>query len=123
MSQSVILLEKDPAVANFLADGLRAHFSVHVIRDREELQENISANQASIRRGNRGESARRLSEVEHLHRQFPTLSIVCTHRVPDEEMWMAALEAGASDVCPSDDVNHLVNSVLRALALAQAAAA
>ena len=121
MSQSVILLEKDPAVASFLANGLRAHFSVHVIRDREELHENISASQASSVVMNIEQW--RLSEVEHLHRQFPALSIVCTHRVPDEEMWMAALEAGASDVCPSDDVNHLVNSVLRALALAQAAAA
>jgi DNA-binding response OmpR family regulator len=121
MSQSVIVLERDTAVANFLADGLRSHFSVHVIRDRSELPENVSKNQPSALVMNIEQW--RLSEVENLHRQFPEISIVCTHRVPDEEMWMAALEAGASDVCPSDDVNHLVNSVLRTLALSDSAAA
>ena len=55
----------------------------------------------------------RLTDVESLHRDFPTLPIVCTHRVPDEEMWMAALEAGASDVCPADDVANVLTSVLR----------
>lgn len=121
MSQSVIVLEKDPVVANFLAGGLRAHFSVHVIRDREELPENVSKNHSSALVMNIEHW--RLTEVKNLHREFPSLSIICTHRVPDEEMWMAALEAGASDVCPSDDVNHIVNSVLRVLALSQGAAA
>jgi hypothetical protein len=64
-----------------------------------------------------------LADVENLHRDFPALSIICTHRVPDEEMWMAALEAGASDVCPSDDVAVVLTSVLRSMALSRGAAA
>jgi hypothetical protein len=38
-------------------------------------------------------------------------------------MWMAALEAGASDVCPADDVANVLTSVLRHLAVSRRAAA
>ena len=36
---------------------------------------------------------------------------------------MAALEAGASDVCPTDDVENVLTSVLRSMALSRGAAA
>ena len=61
----------------------------------------------------------RLTDVETLHRKFPALPIVCTHRIPDEKMWMAALDAGASDVCPTGDV---LTAVLRSIATQTAAA-
>jgi len=65
----------------------------------------------------------RLSDVRGLHDDFPSLPIVCTHRLPDEELWIAALEAGASDVCQSDDVQNVLTSVLRSVAVAKRAAA
>ncbi|MGB8063245.1 MAG: hypothetical protein WCF26_15225 [Candidatus Sulfotelmatobacter sp.] len=65
----------------------------------------------------------RLTDVASLHHDFPQLPIVCTHRIPDEEMWMAALAAGASDVCPTDDVDNVTTSVLRSTALSRRAAA
>jgi hypothetical protein len=65
----------------------------------------------------------RLTDVESLHRDFPALPIVCTHRIPDEEMWMAALAAGASDVCAADDVANVLTSLLRSTALMRSAAA
>jgi len=43
--------------------------------------------------------------------------------VPDETMWMAALEAGASDVCPIDDVRDVIASVHRHMALTRGASA
>jgi DNA-binding NarL/FixJ family response regulator len=55
----------------------------------------------------------RLTDVRISHQDFPLLPIVCTHRVPDEELWIAALEAGASDVCSADDVQAILSSVLR----------
>jgi DNA-binding NarL/FixJ family response regulator len=65
----------------------------------------------------------RLTDVRNLHNDFPTLPIVCTHRIPDEELWTAALEAGASDVCPADDVQNVLTSVLRSMAVAKSSAA
>ena len=121
MGQSVVVLEKDPKVARSLAGGLRPHFSVHVIHSREELRERLAQNLPEAVVLNI--EYWRLTDVENLHHDFPEVPIVCTHRIPDEEMWMAALEAGASDVCPADDVQNVLSSVRRSMALSRGAAA
>ena len=121
MAQSIVLLEKDPGVARSLAGGLRSHFSVHVTRSREELRDRVERNHPEAVVLNI--EYWRLTDVESLHREFPKLPIVCTHRIPDEELWMAALEAGATDVCPSDDVSNVLTSVLRSTAVSRSAAA
>src|SRR6516225_1869054 len=121
MAQIVVVLEKDPSVARSLAGGLRPHFSVHVTGSREELHDTVAKSKPEAVVLNI--EYWRLTDVENLHHDFPHLPIVCTHRVPDEEMWMAALEAGASDVCPADDVGNVLTSVLRSTALSRSAAA
>jgi DNA-binding NarL/FixJ family response regulator len=121
MTHSVVLLEKDPGVARSIAGGLRSHFSVHVTGSREELRAKVERNHPEAVVLNI--EFWRLTDVESLHRDFPKLPIVCTHRIPDEEMWMAALEAGASDVCPADDVGNVLTSVLRSTELSRSAAA
>jgi DNA-binding NarL/FixJ family response regulator len=120
MAQSVVVLEKDPGVARSLAGGLRPHFSVQVACSHEEMRDNVARTNPEAVVLNI--EYWRLTDVESLHRDFPQLPIVCTHRIPDEEMWMAALEAGASDVCPTDDVDNVLTSVLRT-ALSRRAAA
>ena len=121
MMQSVIVLEKDPRVASHLAGGLRPHFSVHLAGSREELRDNVARTRPEAVVLNIEHWL--LDDVESLHRDFPALPIVCTHRIPDEEMWAAALSAGASDVCPTDDVGNVLTSVLRSMALSRRAAA
>jgi DNA-binding response OmpR family regulator len=112
MAQTVAVFEKDPKLAKFLAGGLRPHFkSVFLIESREKLRDGVTQSQpqALVLDLESG----RLTDVTSLHRDFPDLTIVCTHRIPDEELWMAALEAGATDVCPADDLNNLLAAVLR----------
>jgi len=121
MAQSVVVLEKDPRVARSLIGGLRPHFSVDITGSREELRDKVEHNHPEAVVLNIEHS--RLTDVESLHREFPKLPIVCTHRIPDEEMWMAALDAGASDVCPADDIGNVLKSVLRSTALSRTAAA
>ena len=113
MGQSIVVLEQDPRVARSLAGGLRPHFTVQLINSREELRDRLSKNHPEAVILNIEHW--RLTEIESLHRDFPHLPIVCTHRVPDEEMWMAALEAGASDVCPAGDVEIVLTSVRRSM--------
>lgn len=108
-------------VARSLAGGLRPHFSVHVIQSRDELRDKVAKDRPEALVLNIEHW--RLSDVVHLHSAFPGLPIICTHRIPDEEMWMAALEAGASDVCAADDVANVLTSVLRSMALSRTAAA
>lgn len=119
---SVVLLQRDPAIAQSLAASLRFKFqSVHVANSRDELREKITQSLPEV--AVLDVEASRLTDVETLHRDFPSLLIVCTHRIPDEEMWMAALEAGAADVCAADDAEAVLHSVLRSVAVAQSTAA
>ena len=120
MAQTVVVLERDPNLARSIVGGLRPHFSVHLTQTREELRDNVRQNRPGAVVLNI--EASHLAEVASLHRDFPELPIVCTHRIPDEEMWMAALDAGASDVCPSDDVGNVVTSILRNTGSSRAAA-
>ena len=106
-------------MAQSLAGGLHPHFLVHVTQSREQLRDDVLRNNPEAVVLNI--EYWRLSDVENLHRDFPGLPIVCTHRIPDEEMWMAAMEAGASDVCPTDDIANLLTSVLRSTARSAAA--
>lgn len=94
---------------------------MHVTQSREELRDKVLRNRPEAVVLNIEHWL--LTDVESLHRDFPALPIVCTHRVPDEEMWMAALEAGASDVCPTGDVENLLTSVLRSTAISRSTAA
>lgn len=121
MAQSVVVLEKDPGLARSLAGGLRPHFSVHLTSSHQELRDNVARTRPQAVVLNLEHW--RLIDVENLHRAFPQVAIVCTHRIPDEEMWMAALAAGASDVCAADDVGDVLSSVLRSTAVTSSAAA
>jgi DNA-binding response OmpR family regulator len=122
MGFSVVVLESDPKLAQSLAGGLSSHFkSVQVTQSEGELRERIARTRPEAVILDMEFS--RLTAVRNLRRDFPTLPIVCTHRVPDEELWIAALEAGASDVCPADDVPNVLSSVLRNVAMAHHVAA
>ena len=118
MGFSVVVVESDPRVAN----SLSSHFhSIHMTRSGDELRERIARNRPEAVILDMEYS--RLTDVRDLHRDFPSLPIVCTHRVPDEELWVAALEAGASDVCRNDDVQTVLTSVLRNAVASKSAAA
>ncbi|MGH9512126.1 MAG: hypothetical protein ACRD2U_08305 [Terriglobales bacterium] len=53
-----------------------------------------------------------LSEVEQLSHEFPDVSIICNHRVADEQMWTASLNAGAADCCPSSDTKGIARAAI-----------
>ena len=121
MALNVVVLEKDPAVAQSLAGGLGPHFLVHVTGSHEHFLDHVARNRPEAVVLNLEHSL--LTHIEELHQTFPNLPIVCTHRIPDEEMWMAALSAGACDVCPADDVNNVLTSILRSTGIDGRAAA
>jgi len=122
MGSSVVVLESDSRLAESLAGGLSSHFnSIHLTRSGDELRERVAGNQPEVVILDIENS--RLTEVRNLHHDFPSLPIVCTHRIPDEQLWIAAMEAGASDVCPADDVQNVLTSVLRSVAVAKSQSA
>jgi DNA-binding NarL/FixJ family response regulator len=122
MGSSIVVLESDPNVARSLVGSLSSHFqSVHLTRSGDELRERIAQSRPEVVILDMEYS--RLTDVRNLHQDFPSMPIVCTYRVPDDELWIAAMEAGASDVCPADDVQTVLTSALRSLALAKTAVA
>jgi DNA-binding NarL/FixJ family response regulator len=122
MGSSVVVLENDPKVARSLAGSLSSHFqSVHLTRSGDELRAWVAQSRPEVVILDMEYS--RLADVRNLHQDFPSVPIVCTYRVPDDERWIAAMEAGASDVCPADDIQNVLTSALRSLALAKTATA
>jgi DNA-binding NarL/FixJ family response regulator len=122
MGFSAVVLESDPKLAQSLAGGLSSHFnSIHLAHSRDEVRERVAGNRPEVVILDMEYS--RLTDVSNLHHDFPSLPIVCTYRIPDDELWIAALEAGASDVCPADDVQNVLHSALRSMAVARSAVA
>jgi DNA-binding NtrC family response regulator len=116
---SVVVYQFDPRTAQVLASSLsHESLSVHLALSREELRPTITRNRAQVLVLDMEASSSR--DVERIHNEFPSLSIVCTHRLADDELWTEALSHGASDVCePRQDA--VVRSVMHERALRTAA--
>jgi len=116
---SVVLYQNDPRTAQILAVSLSQHFeSVYLARDYDEMRAEVAGHHV-------GAVVLALEtlgpgEVERLHREFPGLCIVGTHRLADDKLWAEAMSLGAADICEprTDDV---VRSVLQHLTHSAAA--
>ncbi|HEX6502640.1 MAG TPA: hypothetical protein VF011_05285 [Terriglobales bacterium] len=119
---SLALLQKDPRVARFLSGQLCHHFhAIHVVRSLAELRDLIPRFRPDVVVIDMETAT--LGDVQGLHREFANLCIVCTHRIADEEMWTAALDAGAADICAATDTRGIITAAVRNTALAHSAAA
>lgn len=108
---NLVVYQNDPRTARALAVGLSHHFGSVNLTDRyEEVRPAIKRNRADVLVFDLEKS--RSEEIGRLHKEFPSLCIVGTHRLADEQLWAEALEQGAADVCePCND--QVVRSVLR----------
>jgi DNA-binding NtrC family response regulator len=119
---NIVVFQHDSRLAQALASTLSLHYhSVHVAESLQELRLDIPRYRADV--AVLDVEISHMEEIEHLHREFPSTSIVCTHRVPDEQMWTAALNAGASDMCPACDTESIAQSAERSVPSKRAQAA
>jgi DNA-binding NtrC family response regulator len=119
---NVVLLQSDTRVAQTIVTALASSFhSVRQVQSLGELRTSIAKHRAGI--AILDMEAASMSDVEHLSREFPKACIVCTHRLADEDMWAAALNAGAADVCPPSDTHGILQAALRNASFKQSAAA
>ncbi|MFZ0796318.1 MAG: hypothetical protein WCA13_20155 [Terriglobales bacterium] len=110
---SVVLYQNNPRTAQTLAVSLSQHFvSVYLARSYEEVRPAVARQHAEALVLDLETSGP--NEVERLHREFPGLCIVGTHRLADDKLWAEAMSLGAADICEprNDDV---VRSVLHHL--------
>lgn len=119
---NVVLLQSDSRVAESLVSALASSStSVRRVKSLSELRNSIEKHVAGI--AILDMEAASISDVEHLSREFPKARIVCTHRLADEGMWAAALNAGATDVCPTSDTRGILRAALGNTVRNQSAAA
>lgn len=106
---TVIVAQNDPDTAQVLSNDLHAHFArIAVAKSASELRTMLLRHEARLAVLDLEMIG--IDEVRQLASTFYDLSIVCTHRSPDERMWMTALGAGAVEFCHPEDIR----SILRA---------
>jgi DNA-binding NarL/FixJ family response regulator len=104
---TVVVAQSNSKTAETLAKSLYTHFRVvQLTTDMNELRQAIPRNRADVAIVDLELAT--LKEVQQLKKDFSATTIVCTHRLADEKMWMDALAAGASDCCYSSDVRAIV---------------
>jgi DNA-binding NtrC family response regulator len=110
-SLDVVVAHSDKKSAQILANLLHQIFrSVHVVDSADELRAAIVRNRSRLAITDLETVS--LKHVEQLHREFG-VAVVCTHRIPDDNMWAKALSHGAIDCCHTSDVNGIVQAVSR----------
>lgn len=111
MKLNLVVYQNDPRTAHALAAGLSQHFGSVNLADRyEEVRPAIKQNHADVLVFDLETS--RSEDIGRLHHEFPSLCIVGTHRLADEQLWAEALEQGAADVCEPRN-EQVVRSVMR----------
>lgn len=119
---NVVVLQSNAQLAESLCSSLQEHFKgVATARNLEEARHMVPKNRAGVAIVDL--EAATLLEIDELRREFPELGIVCTHRLADEELWAAALNAGAIDCCHPADVRSLVHAANRTVIMARTTAA
>jgi hypothetical protein len=118
-SLCVVLFHNDPGCTQALATGLSQHFeTVCTTRTYQEVRPAISKNHAGALVLDLEKSGP--DEVGRLHKEFPCLCIIGTHRLADDKLWAETMSLGASDICEPRSVD-VVRSVLNGLAHRRAA--
>jgi DNA-binding NarL/FixJ family response regulator len=119
---SVFIAQADARLGSEFAARLQVHFrDIHVLKALPELRGALAQQKpyALI-------VALELIGIEELReicRSCPETVVVSTHRVADEEMWLASLAAGAADCCAATDFAGMLRAIARRLPLARAAVA
>jgi DNA-binding NarL/FixJ family response regulator len=112
---AVLIAQKDPGIAHALAHALRAHFAEVIVFENSNAAANppelrtLLLDHPEVRVAVLDLELVDLKEVSLLARTF-FLAIVCTHRSPDNRMWLAALNAGAVECCHPDDIHAIIRA-------------
>ena len=121
-SLNVVVASSNSKAAAQLAASLNPHFrTVSVARSLDEMRHAIPRHRAQLAIVDLELAS--VADVERLTHEFNHTSIVCTHRIPDEEMWASVLAAGAIDCCPIDDAEGIMQAVDRNVKQARSNAA
>lgn len=121
LSLNVVLAQQDPSAATALLNNLRGQCRTVTVADKEEFRHAILKARANI--AVLDLEMFTIPEVQQICSEFSGVSVVCTHRLADEQLWTRVMNAGAADCCLPSDVNGILFAVRRYAASARSAAA
>ena len=104
---SAVIAHKDSKTAESLVKPLYNHFrAVHTAGNLSELRQIINERHADVAVVDL--ELVPLDQVRSLVREYGATTMICTHRLADEQLWTDALAAGAADCLHSLDVRAIV---------------
>jgi len=121
LSLNVVLSQQDPTATSALVNNLRGQCRTVTLAEKAQLRHAILMARANV--AVLDLELFTLPEVQQICSEFSNVSVVCTHRLADEEIWTNVMNAGASDCCLPSDVNGILFAVRRYAASARSAAA
>ncbi|HZP62054.1 MAG TPA: hypothetical protein VFB28_01460 [Terriglobales bacterium] len=121
-TQAIVVFPGDSGSAKSLLSALDSSFHlIHQASSLAELRSSIAKHSAHVAIVDM--EAASFADLQHVSQEFPHVCIVCMHRCADEEMWAAALDAGASDLYHPAETAAIVRAALKGSSSARAAAA
>ena len=109
LSLSILIAQADGRVGDLLASNLHAHFrEIHRV-GLKELRERCFRNEAPQAVVVDLELVN-FQELQEICTECGNAAVICTHRLADEQMWVAALAAGATDCCTPDDIAGILRA-------------
>ncbi len=106
---TIVIAQNDPTIAMQLANDLHAHFArVAVAANAAELRTMLLRHDARV--AVLDLELFNLEDIRQLAHIFDDLTIVCTHRSPDERMWMDVMDAGAIEFCHPLDIHTILRA-------------
>ncbi len=106
-SSKVVIAQSDSCFAERLEGALQEHFSQVVgAQSIEELQTILRHHEAQVAVLDLELAS--VDEVKQLARTFADVTIVCTHHYPEDRLWVAALSAGAAELCHPLDITSIL---------------
>ena len=119
---SVVVAQSNSKTGESLAKSLYNHFrTVNVVGAVDELRRSIPRHRADVAVVDLELAT--VEDVQQLTQEFPLTTIVCTHRLADEKLWIRALSAGAADCVHDSDVRAIVMAATHIPPLSHAHAA
>ena len=121
LSLNVVLAQHDPAAVSALVNNLRGQCRAVTLAEKAQLRHALLKARANVAVLDLEMFS--LPEIQEICQEFTNVSVVCTHRLADDELWTNVMNVGAADCCLPTDVTGILFAVRRYAALARGTAA
>ena len=118
----VFIAQADPKLGREFAAKLQVHFRhIEVLKALPELRNTLAQTKPYALIVDL--EMIDFNELREICRSCPQTIVISTHRLADDEMWVASLAAGAADCCAATDYPGMIRAIVHRRSITWAAAA